>query len=370
MRAIHYSVFCAIVLFFTVGCGKPPEPIFTQADLPEDGVFAELITSRGSMLAQLHVKRAPLTVTHFVALAEGTRELQIVPPGVPFYDGLIFHQVKPGFVVQTGDPLGTGTGSTGDHFPDELHPDLQHDATGVLSMANAMEADTNSSQFMIMLQAQPGLNRSNAAFGKVIRGLEILPTIQLGDQLERVVIFRKGAEAEAFRPTESTFQQAKAAFIKARKGRVQVKITSQWPNAVKQPGGHFVETLQEGKGSAPTSGQTAKIHYKIQIGEVVIDNSHEREKKLGDKALLAVPLGAGKVAPWTEAVLSAMKPGGHCRVLLPYELAGEPKPQGLHPEHVQIWEIELVSVATTANPPAPAAQDTAPVPDKPAAPAE
>ena len=116
--------------------------------------------------ARLFDHEAPLTVTNFVGLAEGTLGPH---PGKPFYDGLTFHRVVPGFVIQGGDPLGTGDGDAGYAFPDECSPQLRHDSAGVLSMANS-GPDTNGCQFFITLEAQNQLNYLHSVFSNVVIG--------------------------------------------------------------------------------------------------------------------------------------------------------------------------------------------------------
>ena len=166
-----------------------------------DGLYAEFTTPRGIIVAELYFTRAPCTVTNFVGLAEGTLGPS---PRKPFYDGLTFHRVVPGFVVQGGDPLGTGAGGPGYQFPDEFVPGLRHDGIGVLSMANS-GADTNGSQFFLTLAAVNRLNYLHSVFGRVVQGLDVLPRIQAGDRMT-VKIRRIGSAAQAFRADLQAFK--------------------------------------------------------------------------------------------------------------------------------------------------------------------
>ena len=147
-------------------------------------------TSLGVFEVELYAKECPETVWNFINLAEGRQETE---KGENFYDGLIFHRVIQGFMIQGGCPTGTGMGGPGYQFRDEFNPSLRHDGEGVLSMANSGPG-TNGSQFFITLDPTPHLDDRHSVFGKVINGMEVVKTIgtvktATGDKpLEPVVI--------------------------------------------------------------------------------------------------------------------------------------------------------------------------------------
>jgi cyclophilin family peptidyl-prolyl cis-trans isomerase len=176
--------------------GEPP-----AAPALPDGLYAEFATPRGVITAELFYRQAPLTVASFTGLAEGTLGPK---KGTPFFDGLKFHRVAPNFVVQGGDPLGTGEGGPGFSFADEFAPGLRHDAAGVLSMANS-GPDTNGSQFFFTLREVNRLNYLHSVFGRVVRGLELLPQIRAQDPMTTVRIHRVGPAALAFRADQAAF---------------------------------------------------------------------------------------------------------------------------------------------------------------------
>ena len=188
-----------LFLSLSLVCSLFATSILADEALP-DGLYAEISTPRGTITAELLYDRAPLTVTNFVGLAEGTLGPQ---PHKPFYNGLTFHRVVPGFVIQGGDPLGNGEGGPGYEFADELVPGLRHDGAGILSMAND-GPDTNGSQFFITLKEANRLNYLHSVFGRVVRGLDILPKVQSGDPME-VRILRIGSDAKAFRADAEAF---------------------------------------------------------------------------------------------------------------------------------------------------------------------
>ena len=141
---------------------------------------ATLRTSQGTVHIRLFPDHAPKTVRNFVELAEGSREwtnpqTRQATNG-KLYDGTIFHRVIPRFMIQGGDPLGTGTGGPGYKFADEIHPDLRFDRPYLLAMANAGPG-TNGSQFFITVAATPWLNGKHTIFGEVIEGADVVDRI-------------------------------------------------------------------------------------------------------------------------------------------------------------------------------------------------
>ena len=143
-------------------------------------VRVTLETNMGVIWAKLFVKEAPRTVANFVGLAEGTIPYKNADGfevnGVPYYEGLTFHRVIPGFMIQGGCNRGNGTGGPGYVFADEFHPALRHDRKGIFSMANA-GPDTNGGQFFITLGPRRGLDRVHSVFGEVLHGMEVVEAI-------------------------------------------------------------------------------------------------------------------------------------------------------------------------------------------------
>ena len=143
-------------------------------------LHAHFTTSEGAFTIRLFDDKAPLTVANFVGLAEGTKEWTDPKSGQkvkrPFYNGLVFHRIIEDFMIQGGDPLGTGTGGPGYKFADEFHQTLRHTGAGILSMANS-GPNSNGSQFFITLAATPWLDNRHSVFGEVIEGMDVVEQI-------------------------------------------------------------------------------------------------------------------------------------------------------------------------------------------------
>jgi peptidyl-prolyl cis-trans isomerase A (cyclophilin A) len=168
------SLLCAIVALTWAAA-----PLAAQSKL-KPGVYAHVTTSEGNFTIRLFDKEAPKTVENFVGLAEGTKEWTDPRANQktkkPYYDGLIFHRVIEGFMIQGGDPLGQGTGGPGYQFADEFNSKLRHSKAGILSMANA-GPNTNGGQFFITLGPTPHLDDKHSVFGEVVSGMDVVRKI-------------------------------------------------------------------------------------------------------------------------------------------------------------------------------------------------
>ena len=167
---------------------------FTSAD---EGLFAKINTDKGEIVFRLHHEWAPMAVANFIGLAEGSIENTARDNGVPFFNGLNFHRVEAGAIIQGGCPIGNGMGNPGYKFKNETPKNLNHDKAGVVAMANSGK-NTNGSQFYITLRPIPVLDGDYSIFGQVEKGLGVVQLIEVGDKINSVTIIKNGEKAKEF----------------------------------------------------------------------------------------------------------------------------------------------------------------------------
>ncbi len=158
-------VLCLMLVLGVISAGCFAAGVTGKGEDKVANPIAVIETNKGTIEIELFADKAPKTVENFVALAKKG-----------FYDGVIFHRVIDDFMIQGGDPTGTGMGGPGYEIPDEFHPDLKHDSAGILSMANA-GPNTGGSQFFITLVKTPWLDGKHAVFGKVVKGMDVVKAI-------------------------------------------------------------------------------------------------------------------------------------------------------------------------------------------------
>ena len=316
----------------------------TKSDYKEDVDKVTVIfeTTQGTFEGELYAKECPETVWNFINLAEGR---QSTSREGNFYDGLSFHRVIQGFVIQGGCPRGDGTGDPGYRFKDEFDPSLRHDAAGILSMANAGPG-TNGSQFFITHVPTPWLDGKHTVFGYVISGQSVVDAIKQGDVIESIEIIRVGKEAEAFQADQAAFD-ALMAGLKTRQSEKElaaleaqnIQIEALYPEAITTPSGLKYVVVEEGNGDAtPTKGTTVTAHYtgKLLDGQK-FDSSYDRKEPI------KFPVGNGRVIKgWDEAFLG-MKKGEKRILIIPPELGYGTSGRGpIPPNAVMVFDVELV----------------------------
>ena len=314
------------------------------AGLP-DGLYARLATSKGEVLIRLEHEKAPLTVGSFVGLAEGRMDAS---KGRKYFDGLVFHRVVAGFVVQTGDPKGDGSGGPGYEFPNEIASDLKYDAEGVVGMANA-GPDTNGSQFFITLNATPNLDGGYTIFGKVVKGMEVVKQIAQGDKLAKVEILRNGSAAKAFKSDQAAFDSRLAPLVAGKKKAADEKraadlaaIAKRWPDLKPDADGIYQKTLKPGSGAGPAAGQTVSVAYKgMLLDGQVFDQSDLHGGPVDFQ------VGVGKIIPGWDKVVMQRKKGEKRMIVIPPALAygSRGTPGGpIAPDSWLAFEVELVEL--------------------------
>ena len=308
----------------------------------QEGIYAKITTEKGEIVGRLTYKETPGTVGNFVALAEGNLENDAKPQGTPYYDGLTFHRVIPDFMIQGGDPAGTGAGGPGYKFDDEFHPELKHHRPGVFSMANAGPG-TNGSQFFITHVPTDWLDNKHTVFGYVEEGQDIVNGVAQGDTIKKMEIVRVGEEAEKWNAVEAfrSFNGAKAERETASKKSQEEAMRALTEGFDKTESGLHYKHIQKGDGAKPEKGQTVAVHYKGMFADGgVFDSSYKRGNPI------EFPLGMGQVIQgWDEGIMLLNK-GDKARFVIPSHLAyGEAGAGGVIPPNATlVFDVELMDI--------------------------
>ncbi len=308
----------------------------------ENGIYAKVKTNKGDILIQLEYQKTPGTVANFIALAEGNHpNVAEAHKDKKYYDGLTFHRVIDNFMIQGGDPTGSGAGGPGYKFDDEIHPELKHDTAGILSMANAGPG-TNGSQFFITHEATPWLDGKHTVFGKVVEGQDIVNKIAQGDRIESVAIIRVGEEANKFdAPAEfAKFNNAKAERIQKAKEAAQKALDKLAEGfETTKSGLRYKITSKSGSGIKPVKGKNVAVHYTGKLADgTVFDNSYGRGEPI------EFPIGVGYVIPGWDEGIRLLEQGDKATFVIPSYLGyGETGAGGVIPPNANlIFDVELV----------------------------
>lgn len=379
------SLLGLIFLLSTLSC---------QNKYPElsNGLYAEFATTKDTIVVELFYEKTPLTVANFVGLAEGTHpKLADSVQGIPFYNGTIFHRVINEFMIQGGDPSGTGMGKPGFTFGDEFDETLKHDKPGVLSMANSGPA-TNGSQFFITEVPTPWLDNKHSIFGQVVKGQEVVDSISnvqvmpgsnkpLEDiRILSLNIIRQGFGAKRFnaaktwnrefplleekrlKKIEEANQEAERQ-MKIAEEKMETAAAEILPvlkdyksKATTSDSGLLSYTIKEGTGEKPKQGQSVKLYYQgyftdgklfgtnVKDIDIKCGTYDEKKEQRGFYNLMPMQISAdAQMIPGFKEGVFNMKKGDKTFLYLPSHLAyGEAGRGPIAPNSDLIFIIEMV----------------------------
>ena len=375
MRRLNFiTLLSAMFVFFSCNSQKK-----AYKDLG-DGLFADIETTQGNIIVKLNYKETPVTVANFVTLAEGKNTfVKAEYKGKPFYNGTIFHRVIKDFMIQGGDPTGTGMGEPGYRFEDEIVPTLKHDKKGILSMANAGPA-TNGSQFFITQVPTPHLDGRHTVFGETVKGLEVIDAIAntktvMNDKPEKdikinkITIIANGKDAKNFNAVkvfEDYFKEInkrereREAKTKAAAAKFLEEVKVQEPQAKALPSGVKIFKLVDGKGKQPNHTHQVMVNYAgyLKNGTLFDSNVKEIEEAYGKYNSLREQQGgyqafpmpyntSAQLIPGFRDALLTMKVGDKIRVFIPAALGYGERGAGdvIPPNSDLIFDIEITDIA-------------------------
>jgi len=334
-----------LLLFLAFSC-KSNETISDNTPLEESNnnmessMQANIRTSKGNILIELEFEKTPMTVANFVGLAEGSIENTSKSIGEPFYNGIKFHRVIKDFMIQGGDPTGTGRGGPGYKFADEFHPDLKHDKPGILSMANSGPG-TNGSQFFITHKETPWLDNKHSIFGHVISGQDVVNKIEQDDSIRNITIIRKGT-AENFNAitTFNEYQKKAMVALKEQEKKQVEALEKLTKDATTTESGLKYIILKKGEGDTPYPGQTVRVHYSGFLPNgTKFDSSYDRNQPF------EFVLGGRVIQGWNEGV-QLLNKGAKAKFIIPPDLAYGSRGAGgvIPPNATLIFDVELLEI--------------------------
>jgi cyclophilin family peptidyl-prolyl cis-trans isomerase len=360
----------AVVVAWTIVVGA------VAAQPYPDGLFAEVKTTKGTIVLQLEFEKTPMTVANFVGLAEGTIDNKALPPGTPFYDGSVFHRVVPGHVIQAGMPKAQERGP-GYTIPNEIVTSLDHGRAGMVGMANS-GPHTNSSQFYVTLGDRSYLDGNYTVFGHVVTGMDVVNAIAQGDTIEHVTIVRVGTKARAFKTDNVAFHRlvedvrARVKADEERKAKEEADIIkARWPNAVvlkNQPEARagadvgvrpvLVVVVREGEGERVQAGGRLKAIYKGQFlnGRPFCSSAEDGNPIAGDAAEpFEYEAGKTRITAGLDAALLDMRKGERRTVIVQGPLTygasgfyGKDRPGEkrfvIPPNTTLVYEVEVLDI--------------------------
>ena len=341
-----------------------------------DGLFADIETTKGHIVVKLNYKEVPTTVANFVTLAEGKNNfVKVEYKGKPFYNGTIFHRVIDGFMIQGGDPTGTGMGDPGYRFEDEFVPSLRHNKKGILSMANS-GPNTNGSQFFITQVPTPHLDGRHTVFGETVKGEEVIDAIAKAPRngqdrpnkdikIKNITIVANGKDAEKFDAVKvfdnyfksvAEREKEKEERVKRASAKFLEEIKVQEPQAKVLPSGVKIFTINNGEGKQPKQTEFAMVNYAgyLRNGALFDSNIKEVEESYGKYQAMReqqngyqpIPFPytpSAQLIPGFKEALLTMKVGDKIRVFIPATLGYGEAGAGdvIPPNSDLIFDIEI-----------------------------
>ena len=359
-----------IVLFFIV------LSFFALSQTLPDGVYARFSTSKGKILVFLEVEKAPMSSANFIALSEGKSTILGKEFNQPLYNGVKFHRVIKDFMIQGGDPQGTGEGGPGYKFYDEFHPDLKHLGPGILSMANS-GPNTNGSQFFITHVKTSWLDNKHSVFGHVVEGQNVVDAIQQNDVIDSISILRIGKKYKKYNPSiifkkyHSIIDRNKSILVKqqdqAKSLSKQIykdyflnqsknKLISDKKNnsflkrvtSIFTPSKKVIQTSSvlvyvihnPGDTTHPVKGNTISMHY---VGKLF--NDEKFDSSIDRNQIFDLKFKEQGLIPGFEEGLSLVGKGGKITLFIPYYLGYGEKSVSIIPSYSDlIFELDILDI--------------------------